>query len=599
MAYLFTAGRFQGFDNTGAALAGGLVYTYAAGTTTPLATYTNQGGGTPNANPVVLDSAGRASIWLSSSAYRIIVKTSTGTTLTDDDNISAAASLADLVDSSSSAKGTGLIGWIRNAASAVAKTLYQWLDYQDVNVFDFLTAAQISDVQSNTGSLDVTSGMQASHNTGKVVRYPAGTYKFSTITIAAGGIRGDGPGYTKLLSTDTTTANVITFTGSFVNYGPGNNTNNGYFKDFLVSVAQSQKSAGAGIALVPAGGSYTNSPYFENVATNYLPIGIDSTASEFLKVLGCEIRGYTIAGVKINNTYNSDQGDAFIESTAFVTNVANTGAGVLQLASGGVKLVGNKFLGGAYSYQMTYTGSGSTSVLVISGNSMELAGLACISLTRSSGASIFTNITITGNMVGQTPIFVSSDSSGFASEMTVSGNVVSLTTTAYATNLAGITLTNFSRVMAGNNLLRLTGGGTNTGISLVTCTDNIKIGHNVYIGCTAGKAIDTTGSVFTVAKETVGADIILGTTVGTSTAGYSAVGGSFLSALQTVTWANLGLQNPLLTPSVADVQLTSSSGNGTISGVVISATTTGMTFYAITATTGLAAHLAVAVSGVF
>jgi hypothetical protein len=72
-----------------------------------------------------------------------------------------------------------------------------------------------------------------------------------------------------------------------------------------------------------------------------------------------------------------------------------------------------------------------------------------------------------------------------------------------------------------------------------------------------------------------------------------------LSALQTVTWANLGLQNPLLTPSVADVQLTSSSGNGTISGVVISATTTGMTFYAITATTGLAAHLAVAVSGVF
>ena len=78
----------QFYDDNGNPLSGGLVYSYTAGTLTPLATYTDQGGGTPNANPVVLDSAGRADIWLNNaSSYKFIVKTSTGTTIRTVDNI--------------------------------------------------------------------------------------------------------------------------------------------------------------------------------------------------------------------------------------------------------------------------------------------------------------------------------------------------------------------------------------------------------------------------------------------------------------------------------------------------------------------------------
>lgn len=61
-------------DSTGAPLAGGLIYTYAAGTNTPQATYTDSTGTVLNSNPVVLDSAGRAQIWFISSAYKIVVK---------------------------------------------------------------------------------------------------------------------------------------------------------------------------------------------------------------------------------------------------------------------------------------------------------------------------------------------------------------------------------------------------------------------------------------------------------------------------------------------------------------------------------------------
>ena len=80
---------WQFFDNNGVPLAGGLIYTYAAGTTTPLATYTTSSGLTPNTNPIVLDAAGRPAneIWLSAVAYKLVLKTSAGVQLWSMDNI--------------------------------------------------------------------------------------------------------------------------------------------------------------------------------------------------------------------------------------------------------------------------------------------------------------------------------------------------------------------------------------------------------------------------------------------------------------------------------------------------------------------------------
>jgi hypothetical protein len=50
---------FQYFTDIGIVLAGGKINTYLAGTTTPTATYTDQTGVTPNANPLSLGSNGR------------------------------------------------------------------------------------------------------------------------------------------------------------------------------------------------------------------------------------------------------------------------------------------------------------------------------------------------------------------------------------------------------------------------------------------------------------------------------------------------------------------------------------------------------------
>lgn len=68
------------FNQSGIPLAGGKLFTYAAGTTNKLATYTDSTGGTPNTNPVVLDANGQCDLWLSDGvAYKLVLSPSTDT----------------------------------------------------------------------------------------------------------------------------------------------------------------------------------------------------------------------------------------------------------------------------------------------------------------------------------------------------------------------------------------------------------------------------------------------------------------------------------------------------------------------------------------
>lgn len=70
MAVLTPAPKMQFFDINGEPLVGGKVYTYEAGTTTPLDTYADNTGASVNPNPVVLNARGEASIWLGGGIYK-------------------------------------------------------------------------------------------------------------------------------------------------------------------------------------------------------------------------------------------------------------------------------------------------------------------------------------------------------------------------------------------------------------------------------------------------------------------------------------------------------------------------------------------------
>lgn len=80
--------KFQAFDLNGDPLAGGKLYTYSAGTTTALATYTDSTGTVANANPVILDSRGEASVWFQPLNYKLVLKDSSDNTIWTQDNYS-------------------------------------------------------------------------------------------------------------------------------------------------------------------------------------------------------------------------------------------------------------------------------------------------------------------------------------------------------------------------------------------------------------------------------------------------------------------------------------------------------------------------------
>jgi hypothetical protein len=83
----------QFFDDNGNPLSGGKIFTYAAGTTTPLATYTTVGGNIAHTNPIVLDAAGRVNeIWLTIGVgYKFVLKSADDVLIGTYDNIPSAA----------------------------------------------------------------------------------------------------------------------------------------------------------------------------------------------------------------------------------------------------------------------------------------------------------------------------------------------------------------------------------------------------------------------------------------------------------------------------------------------------------------------------
>jgi len=175
---------WQFFDDNGDPLSGGKIYTYAAGTTTPLATYTARDGVTPNANPIILDAAGRTpqQVWSTEGVlYKYVVATSTDVVIRTWDNIGGsvvASDLAqDLASTSDNAKGDALIGFKQSNAAgfltgAVARTVNTKLQ-ENLSVKDF---GAVGDGVTND-----TTAVQAAINAvvaagGGRVYFPAGTY---------------------------------------------------------------------------------------------------------------------------------------------------------------------------------------------------------------------------------------------------------------------------------------------------------------------------------------------------------------------------------------------------------------------------------------
>ena len=81
---------FQFFNNDGLPLNGGKIQTYQAGSTTPLATYTDSSGLIANTNPIILGTDGRppSTIWLEDGFfYKFVLSTASDVVIQTYDNL--------------------------------------------------------------------------------------------------------------------------------------------------------------------------------------------------------------------------------------------------------------------------------------------------------------------------------------------------------------------------------------------------------------------------------------------------------------------------------------------------------------------------------
>lgn len=78
----------QFLSGSGVPLAGGRLFSYLAGTNTLSPTFRDSGGLAQNTNPIVLDSGGRAQIWLAGISYKFVLQDALGNQIWSVDNVS-------------------------------------------------------------------------------------------------------------------------------------------------------------------------------------------------------------------------------------------------------------------------------------------------------------------------------------------------------------------------------------------------------------------------------------------------------------------------------------------------------------------------------
>jgi hypothetical protein len=176
-ANLFPPVKQQFFSNTGVPLVGGKVYTYDAGTLNPRVTYSDAAGTVPNANPIILDARGEATVFWSG-AYKVVLKDALDNVLWSQDNVSDAGAV--LASSIAASGGAALMGFIQAGAGTGLRTVQAKLR-DTISILDFFANGVNGAMVDPTGALDSTAGIQAAVTAaaGKELLVPTGTYLMS------------------------------------------------------------------------------------------------------------------------------------------------------------------------------------------------------------------------------------------------------------------------------------------------------------------------------------------------------------------------------------------------------------------------------------
>lgn len=291
--------KVQYLDQNGKPYAFGKIFTYAAGTSTPLATYTDSTLSVANTNPVILDAAGRADIWIGTAAYKFVLQDTFNDIIWTEDNLNA-----------NGPTNASLITYNEGSVGAVNQTIQGKLQ-QYVSVKD--SGAKGDGVTDDTVAIQTCINSHAFPNTNTVIYFPAGTYLISSaLVISQGSVTLTSFGaQTAFIKTNNLTDDIIRIALGVANMS-------GVLIDNLAFDATSAKTAGFGINVSATGaGSLFNSKFTRLFMTANMYSGVNVTAAQFLTLdditvfgVGSNGIGFRFGGFsatnQVNNVYMSN-----------------------------------------------------------------------------------------------------------------------------------------------------------------------------------------------------------------------------------------------------------------------------------------------------
>ncbi len=487
MPSLMPNGKQQYFNAVGQPLAGGRLYTYAAGTTTPQNTFSDAAGSVPNANPIILDARGEALVYWSGS-YKVALQDASGTSIYTVDNyacgvdhvVASIAGLRALLKTSAS-KNAIVTGYY-SAGDGGGGTY--WYDSTDTTTADnggtvivasdggrwklvyssFVTTKQFgakADWNGTTGT-DDTAAIQSACTNVQHVRISAAAHKVTeAITVPGDNKTISGEGQLSRIVTNHATADVFTV-------GNGSSTVlNPVFRDFSIDSSVA-KSAGYAInARFAARARITNvfmsPPEFVATSPN-LKHGIYFDRFDYPVVDGCQI---IVSGIGISARGNADQSwgaGLYIGGGTKIStnNVAGSIGALIGGACGGIVFSDCDIINCENNVQLDtslQTGINNREVFFTAGCTLDGAGF-CGLYVKDNGA---VQLDISGTWIASSGVVNAVGSGVLISSTQQAGMCASLTGVRAYNNAGGGIICNGGGLVITGGLFRMNGKGASGG----------------------------------------------------------------------------------------------------------------------------------------
>jgi hypothetical protein len=411
------------------------------------------------------------------------------------------------------------------------------------------------------GTTDDTAAIQAAFDAAedRVLLFPKGTYLCGAVTISKQ-VRAVGEG---------ADATYIKASGAAINLWSVTTTTrvdvqNMTFSPFNDSVTQ---TGGAYLKYDPTSG-YNFGSRIQNCIFVRPYRGVQFVDAAGWSIEDCYFVVYEY-GVEVQNIATPDAGDSTIRASIFDAG-GTTGTAILQKSSGGLRIINNKLLNGAYGYIGSFdTNPSMTSILLVQSNSIENQDVAAITF-NSSNNTTFGQVLIEGNQFSvknsAEGIRIEDPGYDFLDSINLSDNLFNL-----GSNSTGLYLDRGSRIVILPNTFY--GNGTNeTGIFVGGNVDSVVFYPQVLLD-------GTTGLAGTVTNITFYQGLSLG---GTQSATASVTFGPLFATIP------LNVSFPIAFPVAPKVQATANNkgGGGSVSTNIYDISAGGFTMIIFGVTTG-------------